>query len=124
VVVVDTSVWIGFFRGRDDALCRRLEQLLDADRVVLVAPVRIEILGGARQTELGRLKRVLGALPLLVPSASVWSLLERWLERSAGQHFGLGDLLIAAIAAENEASVWSLDTDFERMARLGWIRVH
>jgi predicted nucleic acid-binding protein len=66
------------------------------------------------------------ALPLLLPSPSAWSLIEGWIERAAGagQCFGVGDLLVAAIAAENRASVWSLDGDFKRMAELGWITVH
>lgn len=126
MIVVDTSVWIQFFRGRGEGLCRHLEQLLDADQVALPAPVRVEILGGARKAELTRLKRVMGALPLLVPSPSVWELLEVWVEQAAGtgDHFGVGDLLIAAIASENKASVWSLDADFRRMAGFGWITVH
>jgi len=126
VIAVDTSVWIDFFRGRDDVLGVHLENLLDADQVAMPAPVRIEILGGARKSELSRLRRVMDALPLLLPSPSAWSLIEGWIERAAGagQCFGVGDLLVAAIAAENRASVWSLDGDFERMADLGWITVH
>jgi predicted nucleic acid-binding protein len=66
------------------------------------------------------------ALPLLVPSASVWNAIETWLRRAVGvgQRFGVGDLLIAGVAAENGAAVWSLDADFRRMAKLGWIRMH
>ena len=126
MIAVDTSVWIDFFRGRDAVLGVHLENLLDADQVAVPAPVRIEILGGARKTELSRLRRVMDALPLLLPSPSAWSLIEGWTERAvgAGQHFGVGDLLVAAIAAENRASVWSLDGDFDRMAELGWIAIH
>ena len=126
MIAVDTSVWIDFFRGRDDVLGVHLENLLDADQVAMPAPVRIEILGGARKSELSRLRRVMDALPLLLPSPSAWSLIEGWIERAAGagQCFGVGDLLVAAIAAENRASVWSLDGDFKRMAELGWITVH
>jgi tRNA(fMet)-specific endonuclease VapC len=126
MIVVDTSVWIDFFRGRNAVTCTQLEVLLDADQVAVPAPVRVEILGGARRAELARLRRVLQALPLLVPSAQVWDTIETWLGRAvaAGQHFGVGDLLIAAVAAENHALIWSLDADFRRMARLGWIRLH
>ncbi len=126
MVVVDTSVWIEFFRGRDTKLCAHFEALLDADRVALAAPVRVEILGGARKAELPKLQSVMAALPLLVPSAAVWSTIESWLSRAVavGEHFGVGDLLVAGIAAETQAAVWSHDTDFRRMAKLGWIRVH
>jgi predicted nucleic acid-binding protein len=126
MIAVDTSVWIDFFRGRDGVLGNHLETLLDTDQIAVPAPVRIEILGGARKSELSRLRRVMDALPLLLPSPAAWRLLEGWIERAVatGQHFGVGDLLVAAIAAENRASVWSLDGDFERMADLGWITVH
>lgn len=123
MIVVDTSVWIEFFRGRDASLCTQFEALVNADEVALAAPVRVEILGRARKNELSRLRRVMDALPLLVPSESVWLAIEAWVTRAlaAGHHFGVGDLLVAGVAAENRARVWSLDADFWRMAKFGWI---
>jgi len=44
--------------------------------------------------------------------------------RNAGERFGIGDLLIAAIAAGREATVRSLDDDFARMARPGFVGLH
>lgn len=35
-----------------------------------------------------------------------------------GLAFGAGDLLVAAIAAENAALVWSLDSAFDRLEQL------
>jgi predicted nucleic acid-binding protein len=65
-------------------------------------------------------------VPTFAPAESTWRRVEQWTETSvkAGQRFGVMDLLIAATAAERKASVWSLDADFERMAKLRLIRVH
>ncbi len=50
----------------------------------------------------------------------------KWTEeaRNESQRFGFGDLLIGAIAAEVGAEVWSLDEDFFRMQRLGFLATH
>lgn len=125
MVIIDTSIWIEFFRG-SDAFIGEVRRLLDADEVALPAPVRLELLSGASRAELGRLRRLLSALPLLLPAAGVWSNLESWIERAkqSGQRFGAMDLLIAGIAHEHESSIWSRDADFARMQRLGFVRLH
>ena|SRR5690348_4952915 len=125
MVVVDTSVWIEFFRGSNANLVEQLRQLLDADDVALAAPVRLELLSGATQRELGRLRRLLSALPLLLPSQTLWEKLDRWVvaARAKGHRFGTLDLMIAGIADEHGAMLWSEDGDFARMARLGFVRL-
>jgi predicted nucleic acid-binding protein len=122
VIAVDTSVWVDFFRGKKP-VAERLLALLDTDEVALPVPVRIEILSGAGKGDQVRLARVLSALPLLTPTEATWTRMEQWVgaASAAGHRFGLGDLLIAAIAAENECVVWSLDGDFARMAKLGFV---
>ena len=125
LVVIDTSIWVEFFRGRDAPLVSRLVELIDHDHVLLTAPVRIELLMGAARSEVPALRRVLSALPLLVPSEQTWFLLEAWTDtaRRAGERFGTLDLLIAAIAFEHDALLWSKDKDFTRMARLKFARL-
>jgi predicted nucleic acid-binding protein len=119
-------VWIEFFRGNDAVVVAELRRLLDADLVALPAPVRLELLSGVSRSESGRLSRLLSALPLLVPEQGVWASLETWVEagKRSGQRFGAMDLLIAGIASESACDVWSRDGDFERMARLGFVRLH
>jgi len=122
VIAVDTSVWVDFFRGRQP-LGDRVSELLDRDQVALPVPVRVEILSGARRAERPRLARLLSALPLLLPTDATWRQIETWVTTgaAAGHRFGVADLLIAAIAAENDCAVWSEDADFARLARLGLI---
>ena len=122
MIAVDTSVWIDFFRGRPIAV-EKLSVLLDRDEVALPVPVKIEILSGARKSEVGRLERLLSALPILYPTEALWETMEKWVVAgvAVGQRFGVGDLLVAALAVEHDCSIWSLDNDFVRMASLRMI---
>jgi predicted nucleic acid-binding protein len=126
MVLVDSSVWIEFFRGRKADVVEQLSALIDADEVALAAPVRLEILLGASKTELPHLRRVLSALPLLLPGPDIWTKLDTWVDRArrAGERFGAMDLLIAAIANEHGVPLWSTDADFTRMGRLGLVKLH
>jgi hypothetical protein len=126
VIVVDTSIWVAFFRGRDGKLVDRVGRVLDDDEVCLTAPVRVEILSGASRTDLLRLRRLFEAFPVFRPTDSTWERIDAWIDVAGrrGQRFGAMDLLIAALAAEQEAPVWSLDRDFERMSRLGFVRAY
>ena len=122
---VDTSVWVAWLRRRDASVAEHLERLLDEDRCVLPAPVRIELLAGTRTQEVTRLGRLLLSVPTRFPTPSTWALAESWCTLAArkGERFGVGDLLVAAIAHDNGGRIWSLDGDFARMARLGFIRL-
>ena len=126
MVVVDTSVWVSVLRSRSAPEAAVLAALLDADSVILPVPVRTELLLGAPARERTRLRRILTALPVAYPVDETWTLLDAWAENAAdaGHRFGVGDLLIAAVATEHSALVWSLDRDFERMAQLGFVSVY
>lgn len=126
MILVDSSVWIAYFRASDRHLTAHLQALLEADQVALAIPVKIEILCGSPPGEWIRLRRSLEALPLLIPSNSTWERMEGWVEKAVGkgERFGMADLLIAALAAEHGTELWSLDTDFVRMQKLGLVRLH
>jgi predicted nucleic acid-binding protein len=126
MILADTSVWVAYFRASDPHLVADLRMLLDEDQIAIAIPVKLELLGGSRREELDRLRRMLSALPLLIPGETTWERIEGWIEKavSKGERFGVADLLIAALAADHNAMLWSLDIDFERMQRLGFVRLH
>jgi predicted nucleic acid-binding protein len=126
VIFVDTSVWVEALRSGKSAAALHLGALLDSGEVVLSAPVRIEILAGASIRDHVPLRRVLSALPVFFPTEQTWMRIDDWLERAraAGERFGFADLLIAAIAAGQHAPIWSFDSDFMRMARVGLVEIH
>jgi predicted nucleic acid-binding protein len=126
VIFVDTSVWVASFRSASGEESRHLTALLDRDLVGLAGPVRVEILCGASIQDRIRLRRTLSALPTFYPALATWERIDEWVDRAgaAGEHFGALDLLIGALAAEQGAAVWSLDSDFRRMARLGLVEAY
>jgi predicted nucleic acid-binding protein len=124
VIVVDTSVWVAARRYPAGEVFETLQGLLEADEVALPLPVFLELWAGTARADRRAFRRAFSALPMLVPTEETWEPLEQWIVRAAdaGERFALTDLLIARLADEAGALVWSLDRDFERMARLKLVR--
>ena len=126
MIVADTSVWIDVTRRPQSRRADVLQQLLTADAVALPLPVRLELMSGVAKRHRSAFRRSLSALPVLRPTDETWRDLESWIEPAAdaGFRFTVTDLLIAALAKELDALVWSLDGDFEAMEKLGFVRLY
>jgi predicted nucleic acid-binding protein len=126
MIAVDTSVWVSALRSSASPEAPKLAALLEADEVLLPVPVRTELLAGARSADRVRLRRLLTALPLAYPTDDTWRAMDEWASeaRDRGERFGVGDLLIAALAREGGALVWSLDAAFTRMARCRFVDLY
>ena len=123
MIVVDTSVWVDSIGSRGTDTREKLTSLLDADEVALALPVRLELTAGLARKERGHFLRALSGLPVLVPTEDTWRLIESWVGPACdkGHHFAISDLLIAGLTHEIGGLVWSLDEDFARLEKLGYV---
>ena len=121
MVIADTSVWIPFFNRPDSPEKAALDLLIDADEVALVGVVLAELLQGCRTpSERDALSDALLALPYYEVAQSTWlrtSDLSANLLRK-GVTLPLSDLIIAALAIEQDCRIYSLDTHFKKIPGL------
>lgn len=119
LVLVDTSVWVRFFRVTESLEAAMLDALLKAGPVATCPPIRAEVVSGApTKREYERLRRLFNALVHLEFPAGVWHLIEesRFTLARHGVQASLVDLLIAATAQAHRVALWTLDEDFARIA--------
>ena len=120
--LVDTSVWLDVLpRGKADSELReRVDALLTADLVATTGIVRLELLGGARtEAQYGHLSGLLSALHLLpiVEERCTEAAQMGFQLRRQGIAVPFTDLLIAAVAAKNDATVVHRDRHFDTIAQ-------
>lgn len=126
MIFVDTSVWVAAQRRASSDDAAALRSLLDADVVEVALPVRLEVLTGVAAKDRRAFQRAFSALPVAYPDQCTWQRMHEWVPRAAdaGYRFSVTDLLIAALAEERAALVWSLDRDFEDMEKLGLVKLY
>ena len=121
MILVDTSVWIDFFSsspGRAGAELRRLIE--EAEPFALTGVVVAEVLQGLIR-DASRIEQYLAHWEMLEPrgfetyreAAAIYRA-----ARAKGFTPTTIDAVIAAIALEHNASVFTLDQDFSRIARI------
>ena len=125
--MVDSSVWIDFFNARPTRAGKELRRMIaDAEPIAITGVVVTEILHGLTRDS-----------TQVAQYLSMWDMLEprgfrTYREASAifraarakGVSLSTIDALIAAIALEHGASVFTVDKDFFRIARIANLTLH
>lgn len=124
LVLVDTSVWIAYFRGGDREVESNLDELIDADLIAVTPPVRLELILGCRKSQRASLMKRIDALYSLGIHDSTWELAEGFAMqlRQRGVTLGVIDALIAAAVSEQGACLWTLDRDFDPLFKRKLVR--
>ena len=127
MILVDSSVWIDFFGPAPGRAGNELRRMIsDAEPFVLTGVVVAEILQGLTR-DVSRLEHYLSQWEMIEPrgfrtyreAAAIFRQ-----GRAKGVSLTTIDALIAAIAMEHHASVFTLDKDFSRIARLTGLPLH
>jgi predicted nucleic acid-binding protein len=117
-VLIDTSVWIEFFRKVGDPVTKqRVSDLLQTGQAAYTCPIRYEVICGARPHELPLIQAALDASQRFVLSPRVWDIATNASVRmrEAGLTFPTSDVLIACIALDQKVPLYSRDAHFLAM---------
>lgn len=130
MILIDSSVWIDFFNGRDLAAVRRLVDLLEdgSAPVVMADLVLFEVLRGFREEkDFHAARRTLAALPVVEIGG------EALAQRAAEHYRALRaqgrtvrspiDVLLASYCIENDCALLHSDRDFDALETLRGLKV-
>ena len=119
MILVDSSVWVDFFSsspGRAGGELRRMIE--ESEPFALTGVVVAEVLQGLTR-DAGRIEQFLAQWDMLEPRGFATYRTAAAIYRAArakGMSLTTIDTLIAAIALEHRATVFTLDQDFSRIA--------
>jgi predicted nucleic acid-binding protein len=121
LILIDTSAWIAFFRGKG-RLAEQVDALLETDDAALCGPVISELRRGLRDAvERRRVLPLLGACHELEQPTSLWIEAGElgFVLARRGATVKTLDLLIAAYALSHDVALLTADRDFKLFAKGG-----
>ena len=121
--IVDTSVWIEYFRRTGSRADDQVTQMVEREwpTAVVTEPVIMELLAGARDPgNFRRIERIMAAMPLcqvdpVCDFAEAGALFKAMRDEGITIR-SMVDCLIAAIAWRRDATIMHADRDFDAIA--------
>lgn len=123
-IIVDTCVWIEFFREPESEFTLHLKSLLRERKVIMVGMVMAEILQGVKSPkEANLVEQNLAKLPYLEITREIWVTAGKMSAslRSTGNTIPLSDLVIAAMALSGNHAIFTVDQNF---TKIDGLRLH
>ncbi len=117
-ILIDTSVWISFFRG-DPRVVDQIKSFIQTDRIRTAPLIIAELLQGARDdTELWDIAESMEAFPRLPEPPGIWDEAGKlsYRLRRKGITLGLADCYLAVLAKLNGVGIFTLDLGFKKAA--------
>jgi len=121
MVVADTTVWIEFFNDPESDEKHAIDLLIDENELALVGPVLSELLQGCRTAgEANTILDHVSALTFLEMDFSLWRRTGELSSslRRRGTTVPHMDIVIAVLAMEHDAEVFTTDPHFAKVPGL------
>lgn len=121
MILVDTSAWIDFFRGKGHS-ADRVDELLASNEVALCGPVLTELRRGLRSpSERRKVIPLLDGCHELEQPAALWEEAGElgYVLARRGVTVKTMDLLVATYALSHGVALLASDSDFDDMRRAG-----
>ncbi len=119
MILVDSSVWIDFLNRNRGHAGDELERLIRSGApLVLAGVIVVEVLQGLRR-DVAEIARLLARWPLIEPGGFATYAAAAGIFRQArgrGLTLSTVDALLASLAIEYQAALFTLDQDFGRLA--------
>jgi predicted nucleic acid-binding protein len=118
LIIIDTSIWIEFFKGRNPYF-DQVSNLLTTNDILALSPIFGELLQGAKSNnERSIIIEFWNNLPKISESdlfihAGFISGKQKWLDKGVG----LIDSVIIIASQETSSFIWTLDTKLSRLLK-------
>ncbi len=125
-VLVDTSVWITFFRGKDPSLVDLIGTLLKSGKAIYTGIIALELINGAKgNKELEVLRDTFDAMQCVPITEKTYLSAGKLGYDVARKGYTLSavDLLIAQTAIESGSSLMTYDEHFSVIAKHGPLKL-
>jgi predicted nucleic acid-binding protein len=119
-VLIDTSVWISYFKASDPILVGLVENIMTVGEICVPKVILAELTQGARsEQEVSTIREFIGAFTIIDQKEQSWGkagMLSFQMKRK-GISIHLVDCYIAVIAYENQCRLLTLDKHFKEIKR-------
>lgn len=119
-VLIDTSVWIDYFKGIDNQFAEKVDEVLTFSEVYVPRVVIAELIQGAKsEKEVSVIEEFIGAFNIVDQTEDTWMKAGRlsFSMKRKGVFISIIDCYIAVIADENNCKIFSLDEHFRTIKK-------
>jgi len=120
-ILIDTSVWIEYFRSKSSSVAQKVDRFLEKDEIYIPKIIIAELMQGSKSTkELSIIEDFFDAFHIIDQKEDSWikaGSLSYKLKKK-GKNINLFDCYIAVIAQEYGCIIFSLNRHFKEMQSL------
>jgi hypothetical protein len=119
-ILIDTSVWVDFFRKKDSGVSLKIKEYLRLNRVCYVGFIAVELyLGAKTEKEIHVIDQLLEAVEYVEVDRKHYFHAGEISQKAArkGKTFSTIDMIIATVAHDENLTLFSLDHHFQEIAQ-------